>query len=290
MLSCIPAVSRESCFALKGGTAINFFYKDMPRLSVDIDLTYCRLNDRKTCLAEIDNALRNIAAELEKQIDITAVTPKMSQGAVVRLVVKTDDTQIKIEPNTVLRGFVLPPLEMELSASAKTYFEIFTSIKCLSYADLYAGKLCATLDRQHPRDIFDIKLLIDDTGITPEIRKAFVVYLASHNRPMNELLAPRMQDVSETFYNEFQGMTQTDVTLEELQTIQSTLATDLVRSLNDNERNFLLSIKRGEPKWYLMNVDNIERFPAIQWKILNIQKMPQSKRQEAFAKLENILS
>ena len=43
----IPLVDEERCFALKGGTAINLFVRDMPRLSVDIDLTYLPNHDRK---------------------------------------------------------------------------------------------------------------------------------------------------------------------------------------------------------------------------------------------------
>ena len=45
LMSVIPAVAEESCFALKGGTAINLFIRDLPRLSVDIDLTYLPVAD-----------------------------------------------------------------------------------------------------------------------------------------------------------------------------------------------------------------------------------------------------
>ncbi|MFB3079791.1 MAG: nucleotidyl transferase AbiEii/AbiGii toxin family protein, partial [Lysobacterales bacterium] len=69
-------------------------------------------------------------------------------------------------------------------------FEISATANTLGVADLYGGKLCAALDRQHPRDIFDVKILMENEGITDEIRTAFVVYLASHDRPMSELLDP----------------------------------------------------------------------------------------------------
>ena len=64
----IPLVDEERCFALKGGTAINLFVRDMPRLSVDIDLTYLPIADRTTSLMEIDAAMRRIAQRVRKGI------------------------------------------------------------------------------------------------------------------------------------------------------------------------------------------------------------------------------
>ena len=89
---------------------------------------------------------------------------------------------------------------------------------------------CApALDRQHPRDLFDVKLILDTDGITPEIRRAFVVYLAGHNRPMEELLSPRIQDISDVFQAQSAGMTQAEVATEELITIQQELPTPRLR-------------------------------------------------------------
>lgn len=205
MLRCIPAVAEQECFALKGGSAINFFVRDMPRLSVDIDLTYRRCADRETSLSEIDQGLKAIADTVNKTIDGAVVTPRVVQDRVIRLVVSAGGTQIKIEPNLVLRGSVGSTVEMDLCSAARKRFGLFVYVHCLSACDLYGGKLCAALDRQHPRDLFDVKLLLDDTGITAEIRRAFAVYLASHNRPMQELLAPRLQSIRESFGGEFHG-------------------------------------------------------------------------------------
>ena len=289
MLRCLPAVAKQPCFALKGGGAINFFHKDMPRLSVDVDLTYCRFNDRNVSLSEIDAALKDISAGLKKSLDNVIVRPRVVEGYAIRLVVGFGDTQIKIEPNLVLRGSVQKPEELELCDAAQKRFNMSVSLPCLSGADLYGGKLCAALDRQHPRDLFDVKLLMDDTGITQEIRRAFVVYLAGHNRPMSELLAPKPQDMSEIYPNEFQGMTRVDIALAELQAVQKTLASTLVGLLDANERGFLISMKRGEPEWERLGIDNLERFPALQWKLLNIRRMGSKKRLAALKRLEEIL-
>jgi hypothetical protein len=64
----LPLVAEEACFALKGGTAINLFIRDMPRLSVDIDLTYVPVAPRAESLAAIDAAMKRIVARVQKAI------------------------------------------------------------------------------------------------------------------------------------------------------------------------------------------------------------------------------
>lgn len=64
----LPYVAKEKIFALKGGTAINLFYRDLPRLSVDIDLTYLPVKDRAESLVEINDAMDRIAAAIESGI------------------------------------------------------------------------------------------------------------------------------------------------------------------------------------------------------------------------------
>jgi predicted nucleotidyltransferase component of viral defense system len=289
MLRCIPAVAAQSCFALKGGSAINFFVRDMPRLSVDIDLTYRRCADRDTSLSEIDKGLKAIADAVTETIDGAVVTPRVAQGRSIRLVVSAGGTQIKIEPNLVLRGSVGNTIEMDLCNAARERFGLFASIHCLSPDDLYGGKLCAALDRQHPRDLFDVKLLLDDTGITAEIRRAFTVYLACHNRPMEELLAPRLQGIRESFEGEFHGMTALDIRAEELEALQATLARTLLDTLDTEEHQFLLSMKSGDPDWRVLGIENLERMPALQWKLLNIRKMDAGKREEQMRILQDLL-
>lgn len=61
----MPFVAQERCFALKGGTAINFFLQEMPRLSVDIDLTYLPISKRETSLSEIRSAVLRIGESIK---------------------------------------------------------------------------------------------------------------------------------------------------------------------------------------------------------------------------------
>jgi predicted nucleotidyltransferase component of viral defense system len=292
MLRAIPHVAAETYFALKGGTAINLFVRDMPRLSVDIDLTYLPLGEpRGTALKNMSDALRRIAASIKKTITGARVQEGRAQkpDRVTRLIVATRQARIKIEPNEVIRGSVFPVEERALTRSAEDLFELSVTAQTLSVADLYGGKLCAALDRQHPRDLFDVAVLLKNEGITDEIRKAFVVYLASHDRPMHELLDPRRKDVRRIYENEFAGMSIEELAYEDLIAARERAIETLRKELTDNEKAFLVSLKSGQPNWDVMGMKGIETLPAIQWKLANILKVGAKKRAELLEKLKRTL-
>jgi len=290
LLQCLPLLRGHSDFALKGGTAINLFVASMPRVSVDIDLTYLPLKPRTETLATIDAGLRDLKHEMAQRIPDVTVEEQRSSGRVVRLQVAGPETSIKIEPNLIFRGSVYPPEEKDLCAKAQQRFQASVRVQTLNVADLYGGKLCAALDRQHPRDLYDVALLLNDVGITPDIRRAFVVYLAGHNRPMSELLQPRLKDVAALYDEQFVGMTDHEVLLAELAAVQAELPSLLRHALDDDERAFLISLKRGTPEWNRLGIKHIAQLPALQWKLLNIRRMEKEKHREALRKLEEALS
>lgn len=114
LLQCLPLLRGHSDFALKGGTAINLFVESMPRVSVDIDLTYLPLKPRTETLATIDAGLRDLKHEMAQRIPNVTVEEQRSSGRVVRLQVASPETSIKIEPNLIFRGSVYPPEETDL--------------------------------------------------------------------------------------------------------------------------------------------------------------------------------
>jgi len=292
MLRAIPHVAAESCFALKGGTAINLFVRDMPRLSVDIDLAYLPVDEpRETALKQISEALSRIAVEIRKAVPGSKVQESRSQepGRITKLIVAVGQTRIKIEPNEVIRGSVFPVEEHELKRRAEDMFELSVSARTLSVADLYGGKLCAALDRQHPRDLFDVKVLLENEGVTNDIRKAFIVYLVSHDRPINELLDPTRKDIRQIYESDFVGMTVEEIEYADLIAAREALIETLKKELTDDEKAFLISLKEGRPRWNLMGLEGIEKLPAIQWKLMNIQKMNKMKHAESLEKLKRKL-
>ncbi|MFW2569410.1 nucleotidyl transferase AbiEii/AbiGii toxin family protein [Legionella sp. 29fVS95] len=293
LLEVLPVVSNFKCFALKGGTAINLFIRDMPRLSVDIDLTYLPIESRDIFLVNIEAELIKMKRLIEK-LGLVVKDVFTKNRTLAKLQVFAKNATIKIEPNFVLRGSVFACEEQELCEKAQDQFLKFMRINTLSIADLYGGKICAALDRYHPRDLFDLKLLLDNQGLTEQIRQAFIVYLASGSRPMHELLDPKISEVSKqefekTFKNEFLGMTDTLISHEELSNIRADLPSLLLASFTDNERNFLLTLKSGTPDWSLLPIEGIETLPGIQWKLRNINKITDDKKKEQLNKLKQIL-
>lgn len=234
-------VAEENCFALKGGTAINLFVRDMPRLSVDIDLTYLPVNDRNVALDDIESALTRIADRIQRADPTMTVASSApgTQTQINKLVVRTRDrVQIKIEVTPVLRGCVYDPVMMGVSEKTEDRFG-FAEINTLSFADLYAGKIMAALDRQHPRDLFDVHLLLNTEGITDELRTALVVYLIAHGRPPQTLLAPTLKDISAEFEHNFQGMTENDIELDVLLQARATLVEDIRANMPIKHKQFL---------------------------------------------------
>jgi len=275
----IPLVAPEASFALKGGTAINLFVRDMPRLSVDIDLTYLPIADRATSLRGIDAGMRRIGERIAAGMVGVRVHPSTLQGenCVTKLMVNIDEAQIKIEVTPVLRGCVYQPATRSVSARVEDQFG-FAEMQLVSFADLYAGKIVAALDRQHPRDLFDVRDLLAAEGIGDELRKAFLIYLVSHNRPMAEVLAPERLDISAEFARGFEGMTERPVMIEELLKAREELINNVVGQMPTEHRRFLMSVKRGEPNWALLGLPDAETLPAVRWRLENLAKLSDEKR------------
>src|SRR5262249_43405448 len=139
----------------------------------------------------------------------------------------------------------------------------------VNFADLYAGKIVAALDRQHPRDLFDVRDLLASEGIDVALRKAFIVYLLSHNRPMAEVIAPQRLDISVEFRRGFEGMVDQPVSLEDLVKAREDLVQEIVGKMPDQHKEFLVSVKKGEPDWSLLDLPGAQDLPAVCWKMEN---------------------
>ena len=170
LLSVLPEVAKENNFALHGGTAINLFLRDMPRLSVDVDLTYIPVEDRETSLFNISEALLRIKTNIENIIPNARITHKEKE---LKLLIATNQAQIKLEVSQAMRGIIAPATEIGLCDKAQTAFDAYCSIHVVPIGQLYGGKICAALDRQHPRDLFDVKYLLENEGFADEIKKDF---------------------------------------------------------------------------------------------------------------------
>ncbi|HKJ09166.1 MAG TPA: nucleotidyl transferase AbiEii/AbiGii toxin family protein [Gammaproteobacteria bacterium] len=160
----------------------------------------------------------------------------------------------------------------------------------LSPNELYAGKLVAALDRQHPRDLFDVMLLLEHEGISSELVDLLVIYLVSSNRPIAELLAPNLQPIQPVFDQQFRGMSVQTVTAEQLEQSRNTMIETVRAQLTDDHKRFLLSFKSGDPDWDRVRHSRARELPAVQWKLQNVQRLGDARRKAALAKLESVLS
>ena len=273
LLGILPGIAQETAFALKGGTAINLFYRDLPRLSVDLDLTWLPVTDRRSSLRDIDHALDRIAmAVAARDPRIQARRIAGGGGADTRVMVRDDRAQVKIETSPVARGTVYPARSMPTSDAVTERFGFFEA-NVVAFEDLYGGKLHAALDRRHPRDLFDVKLLYENEGMTDDLFRAFLVYVASSARPIHELLAPQTRLRKDLYDGEFVGMTRQAVSLEALADAARTLHADIRSRLHGDVADFLLSLHDAEPDFRLLSLPGAADLPAVRWKVANLNKL-----------------
>lgn len=293
LLDVLPLVAEEPTFALKGGTAINVFERDLPRLSVDIDLTYLPVDTRAEALVAISKALQRIKLRIERTVPHTRVTlVAQDRGLEAKLHCQRGRTQIKIEVNPTLRGHLLPTRLMTCTSQVQETFEAFVEIPVISHGELFGGKICAALDRQHPRDLFDVYLLLNEEGLVEEIKFGFLIALISHRRPISELLSPTPKDQRNAFSGQFAGMTSADFTYSDHQATLTRLIETVRTSLSDRDKAFLLGFKAGAPDWALFPWADVDRLPAVQWKLENLKALQRSdnlRHSAALATLTRVL-
>ena len=286
----LPFVAEEQVFALKGGTAINLFVRDLPRLSVDIDLTFLPVAARPESLADIDAAAKRIAGRVMEGLPGTRVQEVAlnDEGAVNKLFVREGNLQalqVKIEVTPVARGCVYAPEQRTVSARVEEEFG-FAENQVVSFPDLYAGKIVAALDRQHPRDLFDVRDLLANEGIDETLRTAFVVYLISHNRPMEEVLAPTRSDITQEFERGFSGMTEVNNLVDS----REQLIADIVGNMPGVHKDLLVSFVAGEPDWSLIDVPHAADLPAVRWRQQNLDQLNRERRKVHVDALRAVLA
>ena len=291
LVQALPFIAEESCFALKGGTAINLFVRNLPRLSVDIDLTYVPVADRSRSLFDIDSAMRRIAKRISEGLEGTRVHESVlkTERITNKLFIQTAEAQVKIEVTPVLRGCIQEPDLRSVTPRVEEEFG-YAEIQTVSFADLYAGKIVAALDRQHPRDLFDVRDLLANEGIADRLRDAFIVYLLSHNRPMGEILAPARKDIAQEFERGFRGMTEVSITLDELLDAREQLVGEIIGKMPTNHKDALISFKAGEPDWSKLDVPGARDLPAVRWRMQNLAKLDHVRRDALMANLKRALS
>lgn len=282
----LPYIAKEKIFALKGGSAINLFYKNLPRLSVDIDLSYILFDKRDIAYKNINNSLLNIADNLK----IIGIKTMLLGQENKKLICSDNITSIKIEPNYVIRGFIYEPQEKETCEIVSRRFG-YAKMKIVSKSELYGGKICAAIDRQHPRDLFDIKEFLDMKELDEDIINGFIIMLLGHDRTFHDLLNPNISDKRDVLEKDFVGMTDKIFTYQDhVETLTKLI--NIIKSNIKKYKEILLKFVSLDNSWIKkLDIQNIDKLPAIQWKIKNLEKLKQiniKKFEEQYYKLAEI--
>ena len=291
LIEILPVLDSERRFALKGGTAINLFEHDLPRLSVDIDLTWLPVSDFETDTRDIAAALDTLAARLSAAPLRLQVRASAADGArsVTRLIASRGRAQVQIETTPVMRGSVHVVRRMNVRPGVERHFAS-AEIQVLHFADLYAGKLAATLSRQHPRDLFDIGVLLGREGIDEMLWRTFLIYLTCSPKPAAEMLAPtEPRDFEAVFNAQFRGMTAEPVSADELLQWRKKLLVRVSELLDQSARAFLESVEREAPDFDLIGLPQAAELPGVKRKLQNLARRSPEKRDADLRQLTETL-
>ena len=268
LLRLMPIVMDEGVFAVHGGTAINLFLKDLPRYSVDIDLTYIPLADRKQSLDDINFHLASICEKAKKVFKGMHIVPNYNT---CKLLCEWRGKQVKVEVNQTKRGLVGgEAISVPLSDKAQDEFGLYCEANIVPLTQLYGGKIAAALSRQHPRDLFDVKYM--DIPLA-DCREGLIFCLLGSDRPIHESFIPRLIDQREAMVNQFDGMTDIPFTYEEFEDTRKKLITDVNGMMTDSDKKFLVDFEQGKPEWAGYEYEYMRNYPSVKWKLINLAKL-----------------
>lgn len=286
LLRMIPLVTEEGVFAVHGGTAINLFVRNLPRYSVDIDLTYIPLEDRTSSLAHINGHLQTIAQKARKSFPGMHIVEKPE---ISKLLCEYRGRQIKIEVNQTKRGVVGGKVVRKtVCDKAQDEFGLYCETDLVPMTQLYGGKIAAALSRQHPRDLFDVKYMEYPFEQT---REGLLFCLLGSDRPIHESFAPSLIDQHDALVNQFDGMTDIPFTYEEFEQTRDELIRKVNALVTPEDKSFLLSFESSEPDWEHFEFGYFQDYPSVKWKFQNLLKLKSqnpAKLKEEVSKLERI--
>ncbi|MDE0627817.1 MAG: nucleotidyl transferase AbiEii/AbiGii toxin family protein [Bryobacterales bacterium] len=289
----LPYIRRQPDFALKGGTAINLFFRDLPRYSVDIDLIFLPIGSYSEDLESMRNGLEWIANEIrkEKPSNSQIVAPGRASRHPPRIQFRHRNASIKMEVSPVSRGTVWPSgvKKRRIKEAAENEFGFLES-RVASFEDVYAGKICAALDRQHPRDLFDVKELLTHEGVDRKLVKTFLVYLISSKRLIPDLLAPQRIDISEQYESDLKEMVRVPTSEEELIAARERLLHEIHTKMTQDDRDFLMSVQQRKPDWSLIDIPRVDRLPGVRRRIENLDGIRKQDYDDSVRRLDTILN
>ncbi|MEE0990612.1 MAG: nucleotidyl transferase AbiEii/AbiGii toxin family protein [Paludibacteraceae bacterium] len=287
LIRIMPSVYRIKDFAVHGGTAINLFHKNMPRYSVDIDLTYIPIQEREESLKTINEHLKTLKANIEKSIPGIKVISKYD---VLKLQCTLNGATVKIEVNGTKRGIIGVTEDKMLCEKAQQEFSMACKARTVSYSQLYGGKITAALSRQHPRDLFDCKYM--EISSFDEVKEGFMLCLLGSDKPIIESLQPNSIDQLDVLENQFNGMSDIEFSYSDYEESRKNLIILVNDALTEVDKDFILSFEEGMPDWDKSCAGDLSNYPSVKWKLQNIIKLKENnprKHQQGIERLKKFL-
>lgn len=268
LLRLLPLVMEEKVFAVHGGSAINLFVRNLPRYSVDIDLTYIPLEGREESLEHINAHLMSIANKAKRAFPGMHIVPKLNT---CKLLCEYQRKQIKVEVNQTKRGIVGGDvLTVPLCKKAQEEFGLYCEADIVPMTLLYGGKIAAALSRQHPRDLFDVKYMEYPFEQT---REGLLFCLLGSDRPLHESFAPNLIDQNDALANQFEGMSDVPFSYEEYEEARAKLIADVNTLMTSKDKTFLVGFEMAELDWDGFDFPYFKDYPSVQWKLMNLLKL-----------------
>lgn len=273
-------------FVLKGGTALNLFLSDLPRLSVDLDLNYVGAADRGAMLSDRPKVDRAVEAACRRENLEIARVPTDHAGGKWRLRyrgVVTASGNLEVDLNYMFRV----PLELPTKRDSVAIGDMrATAVPVVELHELTAGKLAALLSRRASRDLFDAHALLRRDDLVPDrLRPLFVAY-AGMNRKDFRTVGPEDVDFQAAeLRNQLLPVLRQRVIQEvgDMDAWASRLCTECREGLwavlpyQANEREFLdRLLDHGEIRADLLTNDTalaerISIHPLLHWKAANVR-------------------
>ncbi|MCY4267642.1 MAG: nucleotidyl transferase AbiEii/AbiGii toxin family protein [Flavobacteriaceae bacterium] len=265
LLDVLPMVQTEDCFALHGGTALNFFILDMPRLSVDIDLTYCPIEPFGQTTHHINQALTRIAKKIQSAYPDVRIQKKYKSS---KLNIRRKNATIKIEPNKLMRGVIEKPKMFSLSPKTSQFFNKQVSMPVVPQAQIIGGKFCAALSRKLVRDLFDVQQILNEIPLAPSIKEGFFYALLSNRNRIVDNFFISIEHRQNPTRSEIDGLMETPLTEQAYQKTFQYLLDQMHEWLTLEDKTFLMEFQKG--------IDDFRdyhwlRFPSVERKLKHLR-------------------
>jgi len=274
-------------FALKGGSALNLFVLNIPRLSVDIDLNYIGAIELERMLADRPKVEKAVQAVFSREGFIVKKKPEAHAGGKWRLSYQSFEGlsgNIEVDLNFMFRVPLWPVMTLN-SHPVGSYGA--RGIQVLDIHELAAGKLCALLARQQGRDLFDSHQLLNHEDLEQKrLRLAFVVYGAMNRKDWRTVSLQAVDIAADDLSHRLlpllrvssAGADESPALYGKRLVKECRDRLSAVLPFTDSETEFLnLLLDRGEIVPSLLTSDKdlqerISRHPLLEWKALNVRQ------------------